>query len=89
MPLNEDKFLGALEKMQDRATVERKEQAAMWKDAIDALRKDFRIAGVLMLLTIAALSGIQVAAQNGLFKLNVTPASVHTSMSVAPVSTTP
>ena len=89
MSLSDDKFLDAIDRMQGRASVERKEQTILWTAALDALRKDFRIAGVLMLVTICALAGIQVAAQNGAFKFNVTPATVHTSVGVEKVSSGP
>jgi hypothetical protein len=75
-PEEKSQLIRLFTETQDRASRERKEQTVLWTAALDRLRMDFRIAGVLMLFSILALSGINVAASNGLFKLDLSRPTV-------------
>lgn len=70
----------------DRASKERAEQTLAFerallgtredfKNAIDALRGDFRIFGVIMLAGILALAGVNVAINSGAFGIVAKPAT--------------
>lgn len=63
---------GLLKIFQDslkESSIERQRLTGDFSESLDALRKDFRIYNILMLLGFLAMSGVSIAAQNGLLTL--------------------